>query len=501
MAVSFNTIPSDVRVPLFYAEMDNSQASYFTQSQRILLIGQKLASGDAATGEALLVSRTDEAKQRFGVGSMLARMHAAARRSDAVGEIWCIALADDAAAQPAAGNIAIAGPATAAGTISLYIAGQLVRVGVSLADTAAEIATAMVAAINAVTDLPVTAAVNGTDTAQVDLTAKWEGETTNDITVILNYRGAAGGERTPAGLALTITAMTGGSADPDMDAAILAMGDEEFDFIIHPYTTTTSLDALALEMNDSTGRWSYSRQIYGHTYSAKRGTLSALQAFGAARNDQHATIAGFETGVPTPAWEYAAEYAARNAVFIKVDPARPTQTGAMPGILPAPVASRFILSERETLLKNGIATSYTQSGTVRVERAITTFQENTFGQPDTSYLDSETLHTSTYILRRLRSAITSKYPRHKLGNDGTNYGAGQAIVTPNIIRGALIDEYSQMENLAIVESANLFASHLIVERDATDPNRLNVLFPADYVNQLRVFALLNQFRLQYPAAA
>jgi len=36
-----------------------------------------------------------------------------------------------------------------------------------------------------------------------------------------------------------------------------------------------------------------------------------------------------------------------------------------------------------------------------------------------------------------------------------------------------------------------------VERDATNVNRLNVLFPPDYVNQLRVFAVLNQFRLQY----
>lgn len=30
-----------------------------------------------------------------------------------------------------------------------------------------------------------------------------------------------------------------------------------------------------------------------------------------------------------------------------------------------------------------------------------------------------------------------------------------------------------------------------------NPNRLDVLFPPDYVNQLRVFAVLNQFRLQY----
>ena len=41
----------------------------------------------------------------------------------------------------------------------------------------------------------------------------------------------------------------------------------------------------------------------------------------------------------------------------------------------------------------------------------------------------------------------------------------------------------------------------MVERDAEDPNRLDILFPPDYVNQLRIFAVLAQFRLQYAAAA
>ncbi|MDY9036737.1 phage tail sheath C-terminal domain-containing protein, partial [Escherichia coli] len=48
-----------------------------------------------------------------------------------------------------------------------------------------------------------------------------------------------------------------------------------------------------------------------------------------------------------------------------------------------------------------------------------------------------------------------------------------------------------------VENYELFKQYLVVERDASDPNRLNTLFPPDYVNQLRVFAVVNQFRLQY----
>ena len=64
---------------------------------------------------------------------------------------------------------------------------------------------------------------------------------------------------------------------------------------------------------------------------------------------------------------------------------------------------------------------------MRIERAITTYQTNAFGDADVSYLDSETLHTLAYIIRNLKSVITSKYPRHKLANDGTKYGPGRQL--------------------------------------------------------------------------
>ena len=62
----------------------------------------------------------------------------------------------------------------------------------------------------------------------------------------------------------------------------------------------------------------------------------------------------------------------------------------------APSESRFITTDRQTLLENGIATLTTTSGTVMIERAVTTYQRNSFGDADASYLDSETLHTLAY---------------------------------------------------------------------------------------------------------
>jgi phage tail sheath gpL-like len=499
MPVSFNYIPANVRVPLFYAEMDNTQAGYFVQNKRALLIGQKLAAGTLAVNTPTLVSTTDQAKTLFGQGSMLARMHAAYRAQDAFGEVWCIAVADAGAGVAATGTITVTGPASAAGVINLYIAGQKVPVVVGPTDAATVIAASINAAINAATDLPVTSSVAA---AVVTLTCRWKGPTGNDITVLDSFRGYSGGESVPSGVALAYVAMASGATNPVLAGAVItAMGDDEYDYVIHPYNDSTSLDAFQTEYNDSVGRWSWSRQVYGHVYTALRGTLSALTTAGGLRNDPHHSLAGIDVDCPTPVWEYAAAYGGANALCINADAGRPTQTTTLTGVLAPRAGKRFLLTERQSLLNYGIATSYVSGGLLRVERAITTYQKNSFGQADPSYLDSETLHQLTEITRRLRNRITSKYPRHKLANDGTRFGAGQAIVTPSVIRGEIIAEYADMEQVGLVENAKLFAKYLIVERDSSNPARLNVLLPPDLVNQLRIFAMLNQFRLNYAATA
>ena len=116
-------------------------------------------------------------------------------------------------------------------------------------------------------------------------------------------------------------------------------------------------------------------------------------------------------------------------------------------------------------------------------------------------MDSETLFTAAYCLRYLYAAITSKYPRHKLAADGTRFAAGQAIVTPAVIRGELIAAYAQLIFQGLAQNAEAFAANVIVQQDPNNPNRLNVLFPPEYINQLRVFGVLNQFRLQDPPSA
>lgn len=497
MSVSFNTIPSSgILVPLFYAEMDNSQANTATATQPTVIFGHALSGSSMPVNELTLVTSVSELRSMAGAGSQLARMAAAYRNIDTAGQLWAVAIPEPTGT-PASCIISITGALVSTGVISLYIGKTRIQSIAQVEDDISNVSSDLVNAINAVPDLPVIATLGDSFEKSVVLTAKHPGLCGNEIPVCVNYYGSAGGEYMPDGINVTVSAMSGGTGAPSFDDAISSLGDEDCDFIAFPFNDSASLDAIGLAMNDSTGRWAPGRQSYGHVYSAKMGTVADLQAFGTTRNDQHVTINGLEPAVQTCADEWAAAETARNAVFIRADPARPTQTGQLNGVLPAPAGKRFQKTQRNTLLNSGIATSYAQGSNAYIERAVTTYQKNKYGEADNSYLDSETLHTSAYVLRALETCITSKYDRSKLASDGTRFGSGQAILTPSVIKAEMCAQYQSMEEDGLVENFDLFKKYLVVERDKNDTDRVNVLFPPDYINQLRVFALVNQFRLQY----
>src|SRR3546814_4847627 len=76
---------------------------------------------------------------------------------------------------------------------------------------------------------------------------------------------------------------------------------------------------------------------------------------GDGRNSPHLTIMGAK-GSPTPPWEWAAALASIAAYHLSIDPARPLQTLALPGVLAPLVNDRFTMSERNLLLFDGIST-------------------------------------------------------------------------------------------------------------------------------------------------
>jgi phage tail sheath gpL-like len=492
MTIPFKQIPQNIRTPLFFAEIDNSHANTAVANQRALLIGPMTAAGVATPNVPLISAGTGDANLQAGSNSVLALMTAAYRQNDQFGELWYLPLQDAAGAAAATGTIAFTSAPTANGTISLYIAGQLVTVAVTSGMTTAQVATAVAAAINLIPAMPVTASVT---TSTVTLTADNKGLVGNDIDIRFNYQGAQAGEVLPTGLAATITAMTGGATNPTLTTALGNLLDMPFDFIACAFTDVTSLDALKAFLNDQTGRWSWQQQVFGHVFCAYRSTWGGLTTFGTARNNQHESVMGFNDS-PSPSWQWAAALAAVTAVSVRADPGIPMQTVALAGVLAPPLQSRFNLSQRNTLLYDGISTfTVASDGTVAIENLITTYQLNAFGQPDNSYLEIETMFLLAYVLRRLRTMVTTKYARVKLAANGTRFAPGSGIVTPNIIKADQIAEYRAMEYEGYVQGSDIFAQAIVVEQNASNPNRVDVLWPGTLINQLRIFALLAQFRL------
>lgn len=502
MSVAFKNIPANLRVPLFYAEINAGQSPYQGPS-RTLLIGQKSSAGSAAANTPVILS--GDPQPLMGAGSMLSEMAIWARQNNPFGEIWMLPLADPGGATQTNTITIGSGILGSNGTISIYVGGEKVSIGVQPTDTNATVATNLAAAIGAgytkfgrALQFPVTAAAA---TNVVTTTARNAGAIAGKLSIVSNLVGDEG----PLQQYLTIAAGTAGTGTPALGTALAALGDMAFDFICSPYSDTTSLDVIKDFLGGTSGRWSPIQQIYGHYLTVMFDTFANLAAFGSGRNDPNVSILGVVESPSSP-WIWAAAYGSRIAndknLGGEVDQAYrisiPVQTLDLVGIRPPQFRTDwFTITQRQTLYQDGIAGfTVAVDGTVTLDRVVTTYQLNSYGQPDITWLDIETRLQMVYFVRYMRQRITQSYGRCALADD--NPTSNPAIVTAKILKAECVHIYTELENGGLVENSDLFAKSLVVER-SSDPNRVNAYLPVDVVNQFRVFAANATTFLQYPA--
>lgn len=492
--MSLGSISNDIRVPLVYIEIDNSMAlnSAPAQQHKILVIGQQLATATAAPLTQNRIISDSTADQLYGRGSMLAEMLKTLRKGNSYTETWAMGIDDIAAGAAATAELTVTGAATTAGTLALMVCGTSVQVGIKAEDTAATVATAIVVAVNTVATLPITAAVKAEATDTVVFTAKWKGKTTNDHDVRINYYV---GEQTPAGLSVTTTAFTNGTGTPDMAEVVASLGDEWFNHIVCPYNDVASLNTLRDELLE---RWGPVKMIEAIAYTAVRGTHAQTGTWGESRNDFLITALGTNLA-PQPAYLWAAAYAGVAAYYLAIDPARPLQTLALPGLLAPAKEVRWDMVERNLHLYDGVATHFVDvGGNVCIEREITTYRVNRFGDADTSYLDITSPATLGHIRYIIKNRFTNRYPRHKLADDDvlTTLQPGQPVMTPKLCREELLDiALTELIPAGLVEDFDDYKDTLSVVRDTNDMNRLNFIIHPNIINQLRILAGLIQFKL------
>ena len=461
--ISFNSIPSSIRKPGKYFEFNNNLAVRTLPSnlQRVLIVGQMLAAGTAVANTVIQVFDAEVAAGLFGRGSQAHRMVKAAIIASPYLQLFVLPVADNGAGVAATATITYTGPASAAGSVYVNIAGVELVVPVAAADSVTVIAAAVAAAINAKIDLGVTAAAV---VGVVTLTARNKGLVGNNVKLAATASATS--------VTAVATAFTGGLNDTDITAALAAAAQGGHEILVVPYQLQASVLPLRTHLNFVSGPMEQRRAI---GVFALTSTLATATTLAPLLNAERMTMACVP-GTYTPAEEVAAGYAA--VIAGEEDPARPLNTLVLTNVAPPPVASRLLRTEQESALNNGVTPLQVGPGeVVQIVRAITTYILNPGGVNDISWLDLTTIRTMDYVAKACRERIELRFPRDKL-----------SARTPPKVRGELLDVLHKLEELEIVEEVEANKDGLIVERDSQDPNRLDAKIPVDVVNGLHVFA-------------
>jgi phage tail sheath gpL-like len=500
MAISFNNIPNNTRTPGTYTEVDNSRANkgLFPNPQKALLIGQKLSTGSKAIETLNPITNSAEPDSFFGAGSVLARMCNVFKDENPNTDLYAIALSGgtlqasarinfSTALSHAGGSCSVGG-----GTLYLLANGRNTYFTITSGWSGTDIASAAKVLISEAKNYPFTASVVAASGVLV-LSAVNSGIQGNYMDVRFNY---FTGQSYPTcfGDSAVISGFEGGALLPDLDDAWAIIENEQYHYIGQPYIDADNLTSIENELAD---RFKPLEDLQGHGFTVVRGTLASCTTLGNSRNSPHNTIMGAYNSPTDPA-EWAASLTAQAAFNLNQDPARPLHTIKMKNVLPPPEVDRFSQPERNTLLYDGIATSVTDTtGNQQIERCITTYQTNASGISDPSYLDVQTLATISEIRYQYKARMTTRFitPRFKLADDTFPVQPGTNVATPKTVKAEIVALFYELQTIGLIENAEEFVTNLIVERDSSDANRVNVLLPPDLINQFRLLASKLQFIL------
>jgi len=506
MAISFNNIPDTLRVPDAYAEIDNSRAlkGLIQNPHKVLIIGQKVAEGTLPYDTLAAISRDNLADGYFGLGSIAARMCNKFKENNPNTELFAMAIGSDHTALEASTTVDFSGAVISAdgysgtGTFYLMINGVEIQHTLVSGESCGSTVVRYMSLINENSELPVVAAQSTADSGVLHLSAVCSGLVGNYIDVRVNYYE---GQSTPQHIftaaslsSLHSISMADGTGGPDLGDAWAVIGGEQFHYIIQPFIDTANLTEIETQLE---GRFDPLEDLQGHGFACVRASYTSCTAIGNSRNSPHNTLIGMVDSPNAPE-EWAAAWGAVAAWNLNNDPARPLHFLKLKEILPAPISSRFIRSEREVLLYDGIATHVVDGGgNVLIERSITTYQTNALDIPDASYLDIQTVATLGEIRYQYKARMISRFiiPRFKLADDSFPVQPGSKVARPKDVASETIALFTLLRDKGLIENLDEFIENLVVERDATDRNRVNTLLPADIINQFRILAANIQFIL------
>lgn len=476
--MAFSEVPSTWRVPGVYVGVDPTfaQTGPGAFPLRALLIGVDNSLATITAETLKRTTRVSQAREQHGPGSLTHLMVERWRARNEITQLDVISM-DEPAGVKAARTYSISAYSSP-GTLAVYCCGK--RFEVYCETDADAVAAAIADALNADTDLPLTAAAVLTD---MTVTAKAAGEHGTEL-VTLGFA-LLPGEEYPTGLSITPGSVTDGTGTPSVTNVLAAVAGIHYDVICHPCVDATNLNAILTEL-EARADPLVAKQAMG--ISGLYETVSNLLTLGATRNGAYECLIGMDGSAALTGWgpARAAGAAGMATRFLQEDPVRPvTSRDHLDGYGPNEI-DRFTQAERNLLLNGGISTLRYDGDRATVERLVTTYQETALGSPDDTFSDVQTIFGVSFCRKSYSARYAQRFPNHKIADDGTPTPPGSHTVTPTIALDDAIAWYGGLVAAGICEDLEGFRRDAWARRSANDPNRLEMGLPINLVNQLRV---------------
>lgn len=489
MAIAFTEIPEALLVPGQYQEIDNSLAGAAGDVKRALMIGTMAASGTAAAGKAVQVRSADRAKKLFGSGSPAAIMAEEFLKHNTTEELWVLPIAEPSSGLKWNRSFEITSSNAVPGSVEISINGKFSDVVVKDNATASDIAGSIVAAINGMENCPVEAEVLSGESGKssVKFSSVVKGVTGNYNTVSINSLSK--------GVSIQAKEAVLGTLNPEIEVPLKNLGAVRYHYIASDFADSKNIKAVADELND---RYTALRQIDGRCFIALSGEIGDASSEGTMLNSAqevncpHIVLAPRGKSVQAPC-VWASAWCAKVSRRLSDDPASNTTDIEINDLL----ADEFNFDDRQALLLNGISTYKVDgSGTLLVERVVTSYTENSDGARDTSYLDIQVVETVSAIRTKINQEARKRFKTWKLARTEENFGAGSKVMTPGVWRSFLAELYQSffIKEAQWCQDFESYKNSIIVEVKAESKTRLEYRHRPVLIGQFYVGAGLNQFQ-------
>ena len=231
---------SEIVQPRITAQLLNATLPIANAEQRILLVGQMTAAGEANDGQLYTASEIGNSGREddlFGPSSMLAEMVRATKRVSTSLRVDALPLDDASGTNAAVTTLitSVGGTALFPDTWTVFCGSEQNNsydIAISVGDTPTEVAAAIVAAVSADTTSPFTA---GNAAGTITFTSVHDGTVGNTVPIGVR-RGAYGWDEIDM-YAATMTLSVPGATDPTLTGILDVIDNIRYQAIVWPYPT------------------------------------------------------------------------------------------------------------------------------------------------------------------------------------------------------------------------------------------------------------------------